>query len=76
MLGWLILGGIVGAALASSGDGTTDYGKKVPRSYKRCNRCGDDDVSVYVVSRGSNYVKLQFVCRNCGRSWIKKYFYD
>lgn len=75
MIGWLIAAGLVGAALASNSDNSTDYGSRVPSSHKRCNRCGYSNVSVYVQEGTERYVKLLFECRNCGRRWTKTYWY-
>ena len=70
-LGWLLVAGIIGAALASSDE---DYGPRIPATHKRCNDCYNTNVSVYVIERTSGYVKLLFKCKNCGRRWSKKYF--
>ena len=74
MVGWLIAAGLVGAALASSGNSRTDYSSKIPASHKRCNRCGSSNVVVYTNNNGNGYVRLLFGCRHCGRTWGKSYF--
>jgi ribosomal protein S27AE len=89
-LGWLIAAGIIGAALSShstterttdhyyivQSQPTQDYGPRIPLSHRRCENCGGTDTSVYVVGYNSSFVKLKFVCRNCGRSWFKSYRID
>lgn len=77
MLGWLVVAGLVGAALASgSRDDNTDYGLRISKKHKTCACCLNSDVSVYRLKGNSSFVKLLFVCNDCGRRWTKTYRFN